>query len=166
MNSVDIRHLRYYLFFSSGRCCNAAADLPPTGGEYKVMVCRSESPTGPFFDDHKRPCVIRGGKMILGSHGDVYGPGGQGVLYDEQLKMPVIYYHYMNKTTGYEVEDVYFGWNKLDFDSGWPVLVGDNKDDSAESPPSSSAGASKVRSTIFELLSICVLLPVAVAMLE
>ena len=36
----------YYLFFSSGTCCNEPPDLVPQGEEYKVMVCRSTEPTG------------------------------------------------------------------------------------------------------------------------
>lgn len=29
----------------------------------------------------------------------------------------------VNKTIGYEDPDFQFGWNKLDFASGWPVVV-------------------------------------------
>ena len=122
-DQADQQVFRFYLFFSSGRCCNAPDKLPPPGDEYKIMVCRSSSPTGPFVDDLDKPCLESGGKMVLGSHDDVYGPGGQGILYDEQLGMPVMYYHYMNHSTGYRVENVYFGWNRLSFESGWPVVV-------------------------------------------
>lgn len=122
-----IRH-RFYLFFSSGRCCNDPATLPPAGDEYKILACRAPRPSGPFVDEHNTPCTQSGGKLVLASHDDVYGPGGQGVLYDEILGAPVLYYHYMNRSTGYKVEDVWFGWNRLDFESGWPVVVGaDNK---------------------------------------
>lgn len=129
------------------------------------MVCRSDKPTGPFVDDTDKPCVESGGKMVLGSHGDVYGPGGQGVLYDEQLQSPVMYYHYMNKSTGYNVEDVYFGWNKLDFDSGWPVLVGREDDEEVEgNPPASSSASMRVEiatTTVTLYLSATLLITVA-----
>ena len=69
----------YYLFFSSGNCCNAPPDLPPPGEEYKVMVCRSTSPRSGFVDKDGNDCLTQnGGTLVLGSHRDVYAPGGQG----------------------------------------------------------------------------------------
>ena len=90
----------YYLFFSSGACCNTASTsdpngLAPAGEEYKVMVCRSQGPTGPFSDDQNRDCVTDdGGKLVLGSHGNVYAPGGQGIMDDETIGSVIMYYHY------------------------------------------------------------------------
>ncbi|OCK79047.1 glycoside hydrolase family 43 protein [Lepidopterella palustris CBS 459.81] len=114
----------YYLFFSSGACCNTPPNLAATGDEYKIMVCRSTSQSGPFFDQAGRNCLTQnGGTLILGSHDNVYAPGGQGVMYDSTLGRPVIYYHYVNPTIGYKAEDFLFGFNYLDFSSGWPVIV-------------------------------------------
>jgi beta-xylosidase len=87
----------YYLFFSSGKCCQAKDQLAPAGEEYKVMVCRSDSPTGPFSDQAGRNCLSKnGGTLVLGSHGFVYAPGGQGVLVDDDGRS-VMYYHYGTK---------------------------------------------------------------------
>lgn len=114
----------YYLFFSSGTCCQTANELSPPGDEYKIEVCRSDSPTGPFSDDQGRSCLTdNGGTLVLASHGSVYAPGGQGVLYDSAtMKSPIVYYHYVNPSIGYDYEDFQFGWNYLDFSSGWPVV--------------------------------------------
>lgn len=114
----------YYLFFSSGACCNAANALAAPGDEYKVMVCRSDSPTGPFEDANGTNCLTdNGGTLVLGSHGDnVYAPGGQGVYQDSSLKVPVLYYHYVNPNVGYDFSQFLFGFNYLDFSSGWPVV--------------------------------------------
>lgn len=38
----------FYLFFSSGSCCNLDTDRPTAGNEYKIMVCRSTTVTGGF----------------------------------------------------------------------------------------------------------------------
>lgn len=38
----------YYLFWSEGQCCGYDSSKPASGGEYKIMVCRSTSPTGGF----------------------------------------------------------------------------------------------------------------------
>ena len=84
----------YYLFFSIGACCNTPPNLARPGDEYRVAVCRSDAVTGPFVDREGRSCQTQnGGTVILGSHGDVYAPGGQGVM-----RLPegrdIIYYHY------------------------------------------------------------------------
>lgn len=98
--AVTYKHdASYYLFFSVGACCNTPPHLAPPGDEYRVAVCRAEVVTGPYFDREGRDCRFHnGGTTILASHGDVYAPGGQGVM-----KLPgedggegrdVIYYHY------------------------------------------------------------------------
>ena len=88
----------YYLFFSSGSCCNTPdgpGGLVPPGEEYKIMVCRSESPSGGFVDQNGVACVGgNGGTLVLASHDNVYAPGGQGVMYDPGQNSPVVYYHY------------------------------------------------------------------------
>ena len=59
------------------------------------MVCRSESPSGGFFDQNGLDCVNgNGGTPVLESNGDVYAPGGQGVIYDPGQGSVVMYYHY------------------------------------------------------------------------
>ncbi|KAF2099543.1 endo-alpha-1,5-arabinanase precursor [Rhizodiscina lignyota] len=117
----------YYLFFSSGACCQRPPTLPPQGQEYKVMVCRSSKPTGPFTDKAGRSCLNQdGGTLVLGSHGDhVYAPGGQSVVADNSLKAPVMYYHYVDPTIQdpYQMQNFKFGYNYLDFSSGWPVVT-------------------------------------------
>ena len=85
----------YYLFFSSGSCCDFDPQaLPPAGEEYKVMVCRSTKPDGDFVDRQGKKCTEGGGTLVLGSSGDMFAPGGQGVLFNKDMKSPVIYYHY------------------------------------------------------------------------
>ncbi|KAF2109897.1 glycosyl hydrolase [Lophiotrema nucula] len=114
----------YYIFFSVGACCNTPPNLAPAGDEYRIMVCRSQSATGPFTDDKGRSCVAEnGGSLVLASHGNVYAPGGQGVVYDESVGRVVLYYHYVRPSVGYSAEQFFFGYNYLDFGSGWPVVV-------------------------------------------
>ncbi|KUJ06442.1 endo-1,5-alpha-L-arabinosidase [Mollisia scopiformis] len=115
----------YYLFFSSGACCNTPPNLAPAGDEYKIMVCRSTSPTGPFTDEAGNNCQTgNGGTLVLGSHGsNVYAPGGQGVIVDPDSGLIALYYHYVNPTIGYNFDQFLFGFNYLDFSSGWPVVT-------------------------------------------
>ncbi|EAW09988.1 arabinan endo-1,5-alpha-L-arabinosidase [Aspergillus clavatus NRRL 1] len=111
----------YYLFFSSGICCGYDTSRPAAGKEYKIRVCRSTSATGHFVDKHGVSCTNGGGTVVLESHGHVYGPGGQGVFTDPALG-PVLYYHYVDTRIGYADGQKRFGWNKIDFSSGWPVV--------------------------------------------
>ncbi|CAN8097672.1 unnamed protein product [Discula destructiva] len=112
----------YYLFTSSGSCCGYDLNMPAAGSEYQIMVCRSDRVSGPYVDADGTSCLAGGGTLVLQSHGTVYGPGGQGVYYDS-VKGPVMYYHYVDTTVGYADGDKKFGWNVLDFSSGWPVAT-------------------------------------------
>ncbi|KAI6838477.1 glycoside hydrolase family 43 protein [Hortaea werneckii] len=111
----------FYLFWSSGSCCGYDSDRPAPGDEYKVMVCRSNSATGNFVDASGRACTDGGGTLVLGSHGNVYGPGGQSVFNDPS-EGPVLVYHYVDTTIGFADGDKRLGINKIDFSSGWPIV--------------------------------------------
>ncbi|KAL7621036.1 hypothetical protein AAE478_008348 [Parahypoxylon ruwenzoriense] len=111
----------YYLFYSKGQCCGYDSNKPAAGGEYKIMVCRSSSATGGFVDTSGRACTNGGGTVVLESHGNVYGPGGQGV-YDDPTYGPIIYYHYVDTRIGFADGQKQFGWNTINFSSGWPVV--------------------------------------------
>ncbi|KAL2825036.1 glycosyl hydrolase [Aspergillus cavernicola] len=111
----------YYLFYSAGTCCGYDASMPAAGEEYKIKACRSSSATGGFVDASGVACTAGGGTIVLESHDNVYGPGGQGVFTDPTLG-PVLYYHYVDTTIGYADSQKVFGWNVIDFSSGWPVV--------------------------------------------
>ncbi|KAL1636307.1 hypothetical protein SLS56_001287 [Neofusicoccum ribis] len=111
----------YYLFYSKGQCCGYDSSKPAAGKEYKIMVCRSSTATGGFVDKSGVSCTNGGGTVVLESHGTVYGPGGQGV-YQDPTYGPILYYHYVDTTIGYADGDKRFGWNKISFSSGWPVV--------------------------------------------
>lgn len=129
----------YYLFWSEGLCCGYDSSKPASGGEYKIMACRSTSPTGGFVGKGHTPqlvielnthiiadksgtsCTAGGGSVVLESHGNVYGPGGQGVFADPKYGA-VLYYHYVDTTVGYADGDKKFGWNTISWSTGWPVV--------------------------------------------
>ncbi|KAF9889341.1 hypothetical protein FE257_007451 [Aspergillus nanangensis] len=111
----------YYLFFSAGICCGYDSSRPAAGEEYKIKVCRSSSATGGFVDANGVACTDGGGTVVLESHDNVYGPGGQGIFTDPSLG-PVLYYHYVDTNIGYGDGQKLFGWNAIDFSSGWPVV--------------------------------------------
>ncbi|KAJ5669549.1 arabinan endo-1-5-alpha-L-arabinosidase C [Penicillium macrosclerotiorum] len=116
----------YYLFFSDGIAGKYTATYPAAGEEYHISVCRSSTGTGNFVDKAGTSCKESGGTIILASHNQVYGPGGQGVLTDPNLG-PVLYYHYYplaTKNAGGDGNAGYrYGWNLLEFTNGWPVVT-------------------------------------------
>jgi len=112
----------YYLFFSAGQCCGfTEGDLPAAGEEYKIMVCRSTSAAGNFVDKTGKECSNGGGTEVLASHGNVYAPGGQGVMVDPSIGS-VLYYHYIDTSLGYSDGDARFGWNQISWSDGWPSV--------------------------------------------
>jgi arabinan endo-1,5-alpha-L-arabinosidase len=85
----------YYIFFSVGQCCRTARELTPPGDEYHIVVCRADEITGPYHDAEGLNCLTdNGGTTILASHGDIYAPGGQGIMVDPKTEKTVMYYHY------------------------------------------------------------------------
>ncbi|KAE9109967.1 hypothetical protein PF010_g11344 [Phytophthora fragariae] len=111
----------YYLFFSKGSCCGYDKTRPAKGKEYRILVCRSKHATYGFVDKSGNDCRNNGGTVVVESHDYVYGPGGQGI-YNDPKYGPVLYYHYVDTRIGYADGDKKFGWNQLDFSSGWPTV--------------------------------------------
>lgn len=112
----------YYLYVSNGVCCGYDAALPDAGREYKILVGRSKSPSGPFLDKNGVDMTKGGGSRIYGSHGIVYGPGGQGVFTDDDGQ-DIIYYHYVDLRVSLADDDKRLGWNYLKYEDDWPYLV-------------------------------------------
>ena len=82
----------YYLWFSHGICCGYDTVLPAPGTEYSIRLGRSRSARGPFVDRNGTDLTQGGGYIVFGSHGTTYGPGGEGVLHDDDRD--ILYYHY------------------------------------------------------------------------
>ncbi|KAM5542655.1 hypothetical protein V8D89_003616 [Ganoderma adspersum] len=119
----------YYLFFSNGFTpligANSSHPRPAPGKEYKILVGRSKSVTGPFTDKHNNLLTKASsppiGVHVLGSHDNIYAPGSESVYLDPVSGRDILLYHYVrNDTYG---GSSYLGINYLDFKSGWPVVV-------------------------------------------
>lgn len=99
----------YYLFTSWDNCCRG------TSSTYNIRVGRSTSPTGGFVDQAGVALTNGGGTLVLGSHDNIIGPGGQDLMMDNDG--PILIYHY------YTPSGSFLGINRLDFSSGWPAVV-------------------------------------------
>ena len=90
-----------------------------------MLVGRSKSVSGPFLDkngsDLTKPADPPTGTLVLGSHENIYAPGGQSVYLDPVSGRDIMVYHYVrNNSYG---GPSYLGINYLNFSSGWPVVV-------------------------------------------
>ena len=88
-----------------------------------MRVRRAKSSSGPFLDGsgHAITSGTHSGWNILGSHDNIYAPGGQSLFRDPVSRRDVIVYHYVRKD---EVGGPsYLGINYVDFSSGEPKLV-------------------------------------------
>ncbi|EJD50410.1 glycoside hydrolase family 43 protein [Auricularia subglabra TFB-10046 SS5] len=117
----------YFMFFSDGITpLGGATSNPEPGKEYKVRVGRGDGPSGPFFDKTGDDLTTNmdppSGWIVLGSHDNVYAPGGQAIFRDPVSNRDVIAYHYV-KADGPIGGPSYLGINYLDFSSDWPVVV-------------------------------------------
>lgn len=102
----------YYYFASINTCCNG------TSSTYRIIVGRSTSPTGPFYDRGGVALTAAGGTILLSTHGNIYGPGGQSVILVGS--QPILVYHYYD---GANSGTPTLGLNNLKFDSdGWPSV--------------------------------------------
>jgi arabinan endo-1,5-alpha-L-arabinosidase len=101
----------YYLYVSFDFCCRGAAST------YRIMVGRSASVTGPYYDRNGVPMTSGGGTEILAGHGSIHGPGGEGVFTDTDHDILVYHYYADNGAP-------LLGLNKLGYDSAdWPYVM-------------------------------------------
>ncbi|KAK4703010.1 arabinan endo-1,5-alpha-L-arabinosidase, partial [Phenoliferia sp. Uapishka_3] len=114
----------YYLFTSWDNCCNGPdatctsekVGAVPSTSTYafnptdNIRVVRSDSITGPYQDENGTAALSGGGRLVLGSHDDIKGPGGQSLLStSDGLK---IVYHYLTDGTSVAnlgIDDITWG---------------------------------------------------------
>jgi arabinan endo-1,5-alpha-L-arabinosidase len=105
----------YYYFAPINVCCS------PTSA-YRIIVGRSTSTNGPFVDRGGLDLTASGGTLILSTHANIVGPGGQSVFTDtvNGVATPTLVYHYYD---GNNNGTPTLGINRLTFTTdGWPVV--------------------------------------------
>ncbi|MBR0551924.1 family 43 glycosylhydrolase [Stakelama marina] len=101
----------YYYFASINPCCSADST-------YRVVMGRSENPTGPYLDRGGLDLRDGGGTILVSTHDYVVGPGGESVR-DVNGKLKLVYHFYDARANGAPK----LGLNDLAFDGdGWPYL--------------------------------------------
>jgi arabinan endo-1,5-alpha-L-arabinosidase len=108
----------YYLFVSFDLCCRG------TKSNYKTMVARSRSVTGPYVDATGTPMLEGGGTPLLLGNSRWIGPGGESLL--QQKEGDIIVFHAYDGTTGHaylQISTIAWvdGWPKVALESGNPA---------------------------------------------
>ena len=101
----------YYLFDAANPCCSATST-------YRILVGRSATVTGPYYDRGGLALLQGGGTILLSSHGNIIGPGGASILNDSDGAL-LIYHYYDGNNSGTPT----LGINYISLDSsGWPYI--------------------------------------------
>jgi arabinan endo-1,5-alpha-L-arabinosidase len=105
----------YYYFAPINACCSATSP-------YRIITGRSQNPNGPYLDRGGVDLKDGGGTILLSSHGNIVGPGGQSVFTDtvNGTSTPTLVYHYYD---GNNSGTPTLGINRLGFTSdAWPYV--------------------------------------------
>jgi arabinan endo-1,5-alpha-L-arabinosidase len=105
----------YYLFVSWDYCCAT----PASTSDYKIVVGRGTSPSGPFLDETGVDMAAGGGTVLLQGDGvNWIAPGGQ-TAYIDSTDGDLIVLHALSVQQNYL--DFLFV-RSLSFTTGWPVI--------------------------------------------
>jgi arabinan endo-1,5-alpha-L-arabinosidase len=105
----------YYYFAPINVCCSATSP-------YRIIVGRSTTPQGPYVDRGGLDLTSGGGTIMLSTHSNIVGPGGQSVFTGtvSGVATPTLVYHYYD---GNNNGTPTLGINRLGFTSdGWPYV--------------------------------------------
>jgi arabinan endo-1,5-alpha-L-arabinosidase len=102
----------YYLFASVDACCNGV------NSTYHIIVGRSSNPQGPYSDRGGLAMTQGGGTIVLATHGNIVGPGGQSLFKDNDGDI-LVYHYYDANNNGFPTLGVnLIGWTS----DGWPYV--------------------------------------------
>jgi arabinan endo-1,5-alpha-L-arabinosidase len=101
----------YYLFVSFDLCCRG------TKSNYRTMVGRSQSVTGPYVDAEGKAMLDGGGTQLLWANDRWLGPGGESVL--QRPEGDIVVFHAYDAFTGKPALQI----STLTWKDGWPHAI-------------------------------------------
>ncbi|HMH27786.1 MAG TPA: family 43 glycosylhydrolase [Steroidobacteraceae bacterium] len=111
-STVYLHNGMYYLFASVDVCCQGVSST------YHIVVGRSSNPQGPYVDRGGIPMSQGGGTILLATHGNIIGPGGQDVFNDTDGDV-LVYHYYDGNNAGTPTLGInLLGWTS----DGWPFV--------------------------------------------
>ncbi|MGA2351732.1 MAG: family 43 glycosylhydrolase [Terracidiphilus sp.] len=107
----------YYYFAPINACCSSTSP-------YRIIYGRATSPGGPYLDRGGVDLKENGGTVLLSTHGNIVGPGGQSVFTDTgsdgSKTLPTLVYHYYDSNNNGTPT---LGLSRIAFTSdGWPYV--------------------------------------------
>ena len=111
-STVYLHDNMYYLFASVDVCCQGV------NSTYHIIVGRSSNPQGPYVDRGGISMTEGGGTIVLATHGNIIGPGGQDVFKDTDGDV-LVYHYYDGNNNGTPTLGInLLGWTSDD----WPFV--------------------------------------------
>lgn len=102
----------YYLLGTHGTCCSGV------NSTYNIIVGRSRSPQGPFYDNIGRTLMQGGGKSVITTEGRLVGPGHFGrYIVEEGVEKMSFHWEADMDQSGRSV----LGIRPIIWKDGWPV---------------------------------------------
>ncbi len=98
----------YYLFASVDTCCDANAT-------YHIIVGRATNITGPYIDEGDINMLQGGGTIVLSTHNNITGPGGESVMHDGDNDLIDYQYHDANNGGSPTFGISLLGWDAQGF---------------------------------------------------
>ncbi len=102
-----------YLFASFDKCCDGV------NSTYNIRFGRAKTVEGPFLDKDGKNMLEGGGSLLIGSNGNMIGPGGESV-FTMADGTPALAFHYYDKgNNGMATLQI----KKLKLVDGWPAFA-------------------------------------------
>lgn len=114
------RHGYYYLFVSSGSCCDGFES------EYQVEVARATSITGPYRNHYGRSLLESHGRLVV-DHSDAFAAPGHNAVITDDAGTDWLVYHAYDRSHDAFLEDIPRRSLMIDplvWSNGWPQITG------------------------------------------
>lgn len=102
----------FYLFASFDNCCRGVDST------YSIRYGRSQSATGPFLDKNGVSLLQGGGTLLIGTNGNMIGPGGQSVFKMKDGTPAMVFHFYDKGNNGMATLEL----KRIRLNNGWPEL--------------------------------------------
>ncbi|WP_049947498.1 family 43 glycosylhydrolase [Candidatus Halobonum tyrrellensis] len=119
---VEERDGTYYLFVSSGTCCDGPSS------SYRVEVGRADSLDGPYLNRDGESLLDAPGSVVVDDSEQFGAPGHNGLAYDDADRAWLVYHGYERDEPGFIADGAAprrpLFVDPLQWESGWPAVEG------------------------------------------
>ena len=135
---IHKRGKHYYLFASTGRCCEGLKST------YATVVGRSENLFGPYVDKQGRPMAENRHEVLIHGNYDFVGPGHNAEIVADDKEQEWILYHAFSRA---DPKGRVLMMDRVIWEKGWPRVEGDAPSLKAQAPVFKKASAGQAVKT-------------------